>query len=283
MPLDTTTIPVTPLANIGAEITGVDASKPVSPALAAELNALLAKWGVLVLRGQTLTEDQHIAFSRNFGTLHIQTTQAEWNDPRYPELYVVGNLKDDQGRPKTVPYGGFAWHSDRCYEKQPALGSLLYGRICPPEGADTLFADMAAAYDALPQAMKDRIAPLWAIFSYNDYLMTNPARKPLTGPKVGETTNAHPVTRTHPVTGRKAIFINEFVSDIGGLTRAEAKELIAQLMDHCTQDRFVYGHKWAAGDLVMWDNRSTMHRATPYDQKHSRLMHRTTVLGDTPY
>jgi taurine dioxygenase len=282
MPLDSAMLSLTPFPTIGAEIKGVDASKPVPEALAAELNAALCRYGVLVLRGQTLTEAEHIAFSHVFGELHIQTTQAEWNDPRYPELYVVGNIVEN-GKPKTVPYGGFAWHSDRCYEAQPALGSLLYGRICPPEGAETLFADMALAHESLPEDLRARIAPLWAIFSYNDYLMRNPARKPLTGPKVGDTTNIHPVVRTHPVTGRKSIFINEFVTDIAGLRREETKALIDELMAHATQDRCVYAHHWTAGDLVIWDNRFTMHRATPYDQKYSRLMHRTTVLGDTPY
>jgi taurine dioxygenase len=282
MPLDTIALDVQPLTSIGAEIKGVDARRPVPDALARELDALLCRWGVLVLRDQCLSEDEHIAFSHAFGELHIQTTQAEWNDPRYPELYVVGNIVEN-GKPKTVPYGGFAWHSDRCYEKQPALGSLLYGRICPPEGAETLYADMALAYEMLPPDVRTRIDPLWAIFSYNDYLMRNPARKPLSGRMVGDTTNIHPLVRTHPVTGRKSIFINEFVTDIGGLHRDETKALIDQLMAHATQDRFVYSHKWTAGDLVIWDNRFTIHRATPYDQKYPRLMHRTTILGDTPF
>jgi taurine dioxygenase len=242
----------------------------------------LCNRGVLVLRKQDLNEDEHIAFSRNFGELHVQTTQADWNDSRYPELYVVGNIVEN-GKPKTVPYGGFAWHSDRCYEKRPAMGSLLYGRICPPEGAETLFADMSLAYEALPEGLRKRIDPLWAIFSYNDYLMRNPARKPLTGEQVGKTTNIHPVVRTHPVTRRKSIFINEFVTDIAGLHRDETKELVDQLMTHATQDRFVYSHSWTAGDLVIWDNRFTIHCATPYDQKYSRLMHRTTICGDIPF
>jgi taurine dioxygenase len=263
-------------------LSGIDAREPVSPGLKDALNAALCRWGVLVLRGQELTERQHIEFSRNFGVLHVQDTQADWNDPEYPELYVVGNIVEN-GKPKTVPYGGFAWHSDRCYEKQPSLGSLLYGRICPPEGADTLFADMRAAYNALPEGRKAQIDGIWGVFSYNDYLRQNPARKMLTGHKIGDTTNVHPIARTHPVTGAKALYINEFVTDLAGLARPEARVLIDELVAHATDDRFVYAHKWQAGDLVIWDNRSTMHRASPYDQKHSRLMHRTTICGDTPF
>jgi len=268
-----------------AEITGVDLAVPVDDATFQKIHAALLAHSVLVFHNQTLSDDQHIAFSRRFGELEIHTAK-HYVLPEHPEILVLSN----RGGKGTAPIkdGGAYWHSDVTYKERPPMGSLLYALEVPPAGGDTLYADMYRAYETLPEATKKRIAGLKAIHRYADRYRLQQA---VSGrPSLDATLNTmpdavHPVVRTHPETGRKALFVNEgFTVGIVGLPDAEGKALLDALNAHATRPELVYTHKWRAGDLVIWDNRCTMHRATDYDAaRYPRAMHRTTVAGTLPF
>jgi taurine dioxygenase len=277
-----TMIEMRPLsAHVGVEIVGVDAATPLADSGFAQLRAALNRHSLILLRNQTLTEAQHIAFSRRFGDLQIHVLKQFLTTP-YPEIYVLSNVVE-AGKPIGNHKEGWNWHSDWSYYEIPCFGSVLYARECPPEGADTLFSSMSAAYDALSPAMKERIAPLRAVHSYSGYYDKAFAdRTPLTPEQRAATPDVvHPIVRTHPETGRKGLFVGEdIVKEIVGLSPQDSATLLAELNAHAVSDAFVFRHRWQAGDVLVWDNRCTMHKATPYDdQKYRRVMHRTTIKG----
>lgn len=269
-----------------AEIDGVDLSQPVDEHLFKSIHDTFLKHSILVFRNQTLSNDQHIAFTRRFGDLEVHTAK-HWVLPDQPEILVLSNRGEKGTKP--IVNGGAYWHSDITYKATPPLGSMLYALEVPPEGGDTLFANMYGAYDALDDAMKQRIARLKAVHRYADRYQrmasTDKERPPLSASQLAEVPDViHPVVRTHPETGRKALYINEgFTVGIVGLPDEEGKALLEELNTHSTQSELVYAHKWKAGDLVFWDNRCTMHRATEYDSSYTRAMHRTTIRGDAPF
>ena len=268
-----------------AEVVGVDLSRPVDDERFARIHDAFLEHSILVFRGQDLSNEQHIAFSRRFGELEIHTAK-HWLLPEFPEILVLSNRGEEGTRP--IVNGGAYWHSDITYKAKPPLGSLLYALEVPPEGGDTLFADMYAAYESLDDETRAHIEGLEAIHRYGDrYRMmaeVDRDRPPLTPEQLAEVPDVvHPVVRTHPETGRRALFVNEgFTIGIVGLPEAEGKALLDALFDHSVQPARVYRHRWQAGDLVMWDNRCTMHCATDYDLRHVRAMHRTTIQGDRP-
>ena len=268
-----------------AEVAGVDLSKPLDDDRFTHIHDAFLEHSILVFRGQSLTNEQHIAFSRRFGELEIHTAK-HWLLPDFQEILVLSN-RGEQGT-KPIVNGGAYWHSDMTYKAKPPLGSLLYALEVPPQGGDTLYADMYAAYESLDEQMKRRIADLEAIHRYGDrYQMMardDNERPPLTSQQLAEVPDVvHPAVRTHPQTGRKALFVNEgFTIGIAGLPKDEGDALLEKLFRHSVQPAHVYRHRWQAGDLVMWDNRCTMHRATEYDPHHDRAMHRTTVQGNRP-
>jgi taurine dioxygenase len=178
------------------------------------------------------------------------------------------------------------WHSDMSYLPRPMLGSMLYGVECPPEGADTEFASMPAAYDALPEDLRSRLETLRGVHDYAWHYATYLThRKPLTeAEKAQAPAVTHPAIRTHPVSGRRAIYVSEGLTrTMAGLPEDEGRRLVLEVSRFATRPQFVYRHKWKVGDLVFWDNRSTMHRATEFDDRFRRLMRRTTVEGDVPF
>jgi taurine dioxygenase len=270
---------------IGAEITGVDLSEPVGDAEFAVLRDALDRHSLVVFRDQHLTPKQQIDFSRRFGELEIyplrQCTLAE-----HPEILIVSNVYVD-GKPIGLTDAGSYWHSDSSYRAEPSLGSLLFARELPARGGDTLFASMHAAYDALSEDVRRRIDPLTA---EHDYTWRNAIQNANgTRPKMDDAQKAatppvvHPVVRVHPATGRRALFVNEaFTTTIFGVSEAESRELLAFLLDHLSQPRFVYRHVWRAGDFVFWDNRASQHHATGCPPEMRRIMYRTTVKGDVP-
>jgi taurine dioxygenase len=268
-----------------AEVAGVDLSRPLDDDGFTRIHDAFLEHSTLVFRGQALSNEQHIAFSRRFGKLEIHTAK-HWLLPDFPEILVLSNRGEDGTTP--IVNGGAYWHSDMTYRAEPPLGSLLYALEVPPEGGDTLYTDMHAAYETLDEETKRRIEDLEAIHRYGDrYLMMaseDKERPPLTGEQLAEVPDVvHPVVRTHPETGRKALFVNEgFTVAIAGLAKDESKALLEKLFRHSVQPAHMYRHRWQAGDLVMWDNRCTMHRATEYDPRYNRAMHRTTVQGDRP-
>ncbi len=275
-------------APLGAEIIGLDLSRGAQAGDIARIKAALADRGVLVFRDQeALAPSQHVAFSRNFGPLEIHV-QHSFHHKEHPEILIVSNVVED-GKPIGLTDAGRYWHSDLSYVAEPSLGSLLHARELPDEGGDTLFANMAAAYDALPSGLRARIDGLEAEHSYEARNKLQQAKYGDLRPGLSEEQKAkvrpviHPVVRVHPESGRKALFVNEgFTTCIIGLPEEESRALLRELFDFSVQDRFIYRHRWAANDLLFWDNRQTMHLATPFPQEYRRRLNRTTVRGDVP-
>ena len=240
---------------------------------------------MLLFRGQVLDPEAHIAFSRRFGALQ-EVAQKQYQMAGRPEIYVIGNVEEN-GRPIGDPSVGRLWHSDQSFLPHPAIGSLLYGVECPAEGADTLFANMYKAYDALPPELRRRIEHLHAVHSFSEYYEALRDRDP-TQPELTDSRRAlypdvvHPLVRRNPRTGRKALYVNPgYAIAIAELPGQEGEQLLSELCEHCSRDEFVYAHNWRNGDLVFWDNLAVNHKGTPFDtDRYVRRMHRTTVAGN---
>lgn len=268
---------------VGAEVRGVDVAQTLPETAFNRILALLHEHGVIVFRAQSLTPEQLAAFSARFGELDVHH-MTEHTLPGLPVVRVLSNVKKD-GQAIGITRGGMHWHSDLSYKKVPALVTLLYGIECPPEGADTQFVSMYEAYESLPPETKARIKGKAAIHDRNfRYLELYPNRPPLTPEQVAKVPPVeHPLVRVHPATGRPALFIaKDVVSRVVGMDPQQSRDLIDQLENHAVRPERVYSHKWQAGDLVVWDNRCTLHRATPYDNKYRRTLHRTQVKGEVP-
>ncbi|MBK8174243.1 MAG: TauD/TfdA family dioxygenase [Rhodospirillales bacterium] len=272
-------------AALGAEVVDLDTSRPASDAAIAHLRSALDTYGILLFRAQRLDADSHLTFARRFGALQ-EVAQKQYQMRGKPEIYIIGNVEEN-GRPIGDPSVGRLWHSDQSFLPYPAIGSLLYGVECPPQGADTLFANMYAAYDALSADMRARIQTLHAVHSFSEYYEALRDRDP-TQPELTETRRAlfpdvhHPLVRRNPRTGRRALYINPgYATGIVGLPSAEGNALLHELFAHAADARFVYAHQWLNGDLVMWDNLAVNHKGTAFDTgQYVRRMHRATVAGN---
>ena len=283
-------IPVTKCdAALGAEI-GFDLSGPIDDRTFAELESIFHDNIMVFFRDQRLSEDQHIAFSRRFGELEIHIVK-KYLLPGHPEILLISNVRDDAGEHIGLADAGFTWHTDTSYRRRPSRCSLLYAKEVPERDGtalgDTVFANTVAAYDALPPAMKRRLAGLKAIHRYSMRRRVEDSPRPkLTAAQLAETPDIlHPIVRTHPSTGGKALYVTagECIG-IDGMPEDEALDLIAELDTHCVRPEFCYRHRWRVGDLVMWDNASAMHLAIcDYALPQRRLMHRTTVIGGEPF
>jgi taurine dioxygenase len=282
------TRPLSP--TIGMEVIGLDLSKPLDDATLAEVKDLFNENGILLFRDQDLTEEQHIALSRRFGPLqsHVLKSYLKADNP---EILVVSNILDDEGRPIGIGDAGQLWHSDTSYIAEPCHCSLLYAREIPaPDGdrtfGDTAFASLIAAFDALPAETKARIADKRAIHSYEAYYVRRQKdgskRPSLTKEQQKEAPDVvHPVVRPHPITGRNALFVNEsYTVRILDMEPEASDALLNELISFGISDRFIYRHKWRKGDLVLWDNWASQHLAiADYALPQRRLLHRTTVLA----
>ena len=280
-------------AALGAEIV-FDLSRAIDDRTFAELEGIFHDNIVVFFRDQHLTNEQHIAFSRRFGELEIHIVK-KYLLPEDPEILLVSNIKNDAGEHIGLADAGFTWHSDTSYRKNPSRCSLLYAKEVPhrdgkPLG-DTVFANCIAAYEALPDAMKRRLAGTKAIHRYSmRRRVDNSPRPKLTAAQLAETPDiAHPIVRSHPYTGRKALYVTAgecigiVLRDGEQMPEDEALDMIAELDAHCVRPEFCYRHSWRIGDLVMWDNASAMHLAIcDYALPERRLMHRTTVIGPEP-
>jgi alpha-ketoglutarate-dependent taurine dioxygenase len=270
-------------SRFGAEIIGLDLSRDLSDA---EFHRIEQAWfdaSFLVFRDLVMTPAQHIALTQRFGALHIMTP-LHYNHPDHPEVMVLTNLEAN-GKPLGIRRAGMGWHSDGEDKRIPNAASLLYAHVVPPEGGDTLFADMYAAFEALPEATKQRIEGRRARFSRVDmHHVHYPDEPALTEEQRRERPDAfHPLVRTHPRTGRKSLYIGRWARDIEGMEPDEGLALIQWLFEYASSDQFVYRHKWRVHDAVLWDNRCMLHCATPFDEaRYTRLMHRTTLEGDVP-
>jgi len=271
------------------EVEGINLADDHGPEEISEIRDALMEHGILVFHGQEMTNAEHVRFSQKFGPSEIHTVK-QYLLPDFPEIIALANRGEKGTKP--IANGGAYWHSDITYKARPPMGSILYSLEIPPEGGDTLYCDMAAAYDDLSDDMKDRIAGLKAVHSYLPRFMAS--RKidhgfegnefELSDEQKAELAEVvHPIVRTHPENGRKALFINEgFTVRVEGMDAAEGQALLDELNDFATQDRYIYAQDWSVGDVAFWDNRVTMHKATEYDRQYARRMHRTTVQGDVP-
>jgi taurine dioxygenase len=276
-------------AACGAEIE-FDLSQPIDDATFAELERHFHDNIIVFFRDQHLTEETQIDFSRRFGELEIHIVK-KYLLPNHPEILLISNVRDENGEHIGLADAGFTWHSDTSYLKYPSRCSLLYAKEVPHRGGqplgDTVFANAIAAYEALPEAAKKRIDGMKAIHRYSARRRVADSPRPkLTAQQLAETPDiAHPIVRTHPYTGRKALYVTsgECVG-IEGVPEDEALDLIAELDAHCVRPEFLYRHKWQVGDLLIWDNAASMHLAIcDYALPERRLMHRTTVIGTVPF
>jgi alpha-ketoglutarate-dependent taurine dioxygenase len=270
---------------LGAEILNVDLARPMDAETRRELRRVWLDHNILLFKGQDLTPEQQIAFSRTIGDLELHTFSAN-RMPDYPEIFVNSNIVVN-GQPLGAQKSGRFWHSDSQFLKLPSMATILYAREAPPEGGDTAYANMCAAYDALDAATRALIAGLTATFSrIKSWEVGYKNRAPMTEEQKRMFPDVtHPLVRVHPETGRKALYVgsHEERVRIEGLPAAEGEALARRLYDHATEARFVYRHHWDEGDVILWDNRSTMHCALPFDEaKYRRLMYRTTIQGDAP-
>jgi len=274
-------------APVGAEILGLDISKPISTEDFARIHKAHLDHHVLVFRNQQITPQEHIDFSRRFGPLEIHVLH-QFQLKNHPEILIVSNIKEN-GEPIGLGDAGVYWHSDISYKPKPSLGSLLHAQELPSEGGDTLFPDQHLAWESLSPELQQRILPLKAEHSYlakyEELRAKNPWRPKLSQAQIDQVAPAvQPVVRTHPETGRKALFVSEhFTTRIVGLPQAESDALLAELFAHSVKPEFVYRHKWEPHDLVFWDNRSLMHLAAGTPDHLRRRLNRTTIVGDTPF
>jgi len=281
-------------AALGAEIV-FDLSQPIDDRTFREIETIFHDSIIVCFPDQRLTEEQHIAFSRRFGELEIHIVK-KYLLPGFPEILLISNVKDEAGEHIGLADAGFTWHSDTSYRKYPSRCSLLYAKEVPHRGGeplgDTVFANCVAAYEALPEVIKRRLAGARAVHRYSmRRRVDNSPRPKLTPAQLAETPDIpHPILRTHPHTGRKALYITagECIGIVlpngEEMPEDEALGLIGELDAHCVRPEFCYRHRWRVGDLVMWDNASAMHLAIcDYALPQRRLMHRTTVIGSEPF
>ncbi|MCE4553980.1 TauD/TfdA dioxygenase family protein [Roseateles cellulosilyticus] len=287
-PSPTSSIEIRPLpGTFAAEVRGLDLSRPLADDDFRRIHRAHLDHHVLVFRDQRITPGQQVAFSRRFGPLQIHVLH-QFQLPGHPEVLVVSNIVEN-GEPVGLGDAGHFWHSDLSYKETPSLGSMLLAQELPSEGGDTLFADQHAAWVALPSALKQRVRGLKAEHSYlakyEELRARSPWRPKLSEAQVAEVKPVvHPVVRTHPETGRLALFVSEhFTTRIVGLPDDESRALLAELFDHTTRPELQYRHHWQPGDMVFWDNRSVTHLATGCPPELRRRLHRTTIEGDAPY
>lgn len=289
--------------HLGAQISGVDLSRPLDDATFAQVRQAFFENEVVFFRNQKLTPEQQVAFTRRFGTLEMHV-RKESRLEGHPEILIVSNVLDDGGNAIGAQDAGRFWHSDLSYKKEPSMLSALYALEVPVKDGrvlgDTSFASTTAAYEALPGDLKARLKDLKNVHSYHYYRGKNmQAQKEeqarglrvvqehvLTEEQLASVPDVEvPIVRTHPVTGRKGLFLNEAHSPgIAGLPKEESDKLLTQLCEHIVKPEFVYTHHWQPGDLLMWDNAAVQHKATfDYDLPLRRVMYRTTVRGTAAY
>ena len=274
------------------EVTGVDLTRPISRQEAAAIEAGMDRYGVLVFRGQDISDEQQIAFTRNFGELENYNTSGtvrKREDNRLgPGIADLSNLTKDgtiisaEDRVWFFKLGDRLWHTDSSFRPVPAKYSLLSGRTVPSWGGNTDFADMRAAYDALDARTRQEVAELVCEHS----LLYSRQAVGFTEFTPEEIANfkpvRHPLVRVQKATGRKSLYLSAHIGAIVGWPIPEARSFLRDLMEHATAREFVYSHAWQRHDLVVWDNRTTMHRARRFDRSEVRDMRRTTLGGEVP-
>jgi len=277
-------------AALGAEVLGADLRQDDGDTFKLVHKAFLDFDGLVFMRDQVLTPQEHIKFSGHFGPLldrGIDVSKSMLLEG-FTEILILSNRRVN-GAPVGLENAGHYWHSDMIFTECPPMGSLLYAVEVPPEGGDTLFCNMYRAYETLPAQLRSKVDRLQASHTFAggaDGYEKGGKRADITEEQKARQRRLvnHPIVRTHPETGRKALYVNRaFTKSIIGMDEGEGKALLELLFVHSTKDEFIYRHKWRRNDLLVWDNRCLMHCATAYDPKYTRHMLRTTVAGDRPY
>ena len=284
---------ITPLHPLfAAKITGVDLSKPIDDGVQRAIERAMDAYAVCVLPDQRLEDEQQVAFSRLYGPLEVPTpvqgksgTIVRSTRVPHREIFDISNLDengkilDEDDARRSYRLGNQLWHTDSSFRQKSATWSMLHARVIPPAGGDTEFADTRAAYDALPETMKAKLAGLVAEHSIWHSRTNLGGYKPTEEEREMRPPARHPLVRRHPGSGRDALYIASHASHIIGMPVEEGQALLRELIEFATQPQFVYRHKWQAGDLVIWDNCCTVHRATPFaTADHVRDMRRTTII-----
>jgi alpha-ketoglutarate-dependent 2,4-dichlorophenoxyacetate dioxygenase len=272
-----------------AEVSGVDLRVPVDDATFAAIRAAFEEHSVLVFHDLPWSDDEQIAFTRRFGALEETVTSIAQNTRVAPQIADLSNVDPEGGtmseddRRMLYHKGNQLWHSDSSFKRVPAMASLLSAREVPPDGGETEYASLRAAWDALPAAMQRRLEDLVAVhsFAYSRGLIAPGLLLPEQEAELPPVKQR--LMRVNPVTGRKALYLGSHASYIVGQPVEEGRALLRQLLEHATRPEFVYQHRWRVGDAVMWDNRAVLHRGRSWDTvRYRRVMHRTTVAGDGP-
>jgi alpha-ketoglutarate-dependent 2,4-dichlorophenoxyacetate dioxygenase len=283
---------VTPLhPRFVAKITDIDAGNSIDQDIKRAIECAMDEYAVCVLPGQHLADEEQIAFSRLFGSLDSPRIRIGGRKRRieHKEIFDISNLDENGGvlgekdARSSVRLATQRWHTDGAAKQDSSSWSMLHARAIPPAGGDTQFADTRAAYDALPEAMKTRLEGLIAEHSLWDALAIAGGYMPTEEERKAYPPARHPVVRRHPGSGRNALYIGATASHIIDMPIEEGQAMLTELIEFATQPQFVYSHKWHVGDLVIWDNRCSMHCATPFEaMDHVRDMRRTTLVETTP-
>lgn len=287
-----------PPMDVGAEIFDLNLSEPMDAETMAEVQLILNERSVIVFRDQKLSPQDQIKFAGCFGEVERHLLHKQYGLDGYPELLLIGNVKKD-GRYIGIHDGAAKWHTDLSYKALPTSYSFLYGTEIPHDTSgnplgDTLFVSTAAAYHTLPDNLKSRVAGLKAVHRFGDQYRerlaqaknAGVARLDLDADQIASVPEViHPIVRTHPTSGKKCIFVNEFfTSHIVGMSKEESAELLALLYAHCVRPETIYRHKWKVGDLLVWDNPATQHQATfDYGPEQRRLLRRVVIRGSAPF
>ena len=272
--------------HIGAEVRGIDLSAAMYDATFAAIEGAWHDHGVLLFRDQQLDDMQQVRFAERFGPL--AHTLKQYEGTAHPAIMYVTNERKDGKYIGALPDGEMYFHSDMCYLEQPCMAAMLHAIAIPPDGGNTIFASMYAAYDTLPADLKTQLEGRLAMNSYEPgYGASNvKARIELGAAAQTETTRAfaHPVFRTHPATGKKSVYVNRLMTEyIVDMPRAGSDALLKRVFDHQEQPQFQYEHAWRIGDVLIWDNRCTLHARRDFDDRHLRKLRRVTVKGEKPF
>lgn len=267
-------------APFGAEVLGLDAAQPLEERDVVRLHEAFFRHSMLIFRDQRITPQQQIDFTSRFGDLEVHV-QSRYHLKGHREIFVISNLIED-GRLIGGVDCALTWHSDSSYMHTPSKGSMLYAIECPPVGADTSFIVTYQPYLDLPAALKNAVEGRRAVHSYLRLQVNQFPERPLTEEQKRMAPDiAHPVMPTHPVTGRKVLFLGgDVIAGVEGLPEQEGIDVMREILAFTTRPEYIYRHKWAVGDLVFWDNRCSLHQGSRYDTvNHRRRMHRSTIAG----
>jgi taurine dioxygenase len=270
---------------LGAEVHGVDLSTDLDDAVLAEIRAALLENQVIFFRNQDLTPDRQLAFARRWGEIHFHPFMEGMK--AHPEILEIVK------RPEEKRNFGGTWHTDQMFSPQPAMGTMLYAKEVPPAGGDTMFTNQYLAYETLSDAMKHMLAGLRTICVGDHFkghggrsrkeVMAGQSTMQVKDPGNVQTTSLHPLVRTHPETGRKLLYVGSHVHGLEGMKDEESEPIVDYLMRHSSRPEFTCRFRWETGSMAFWDNRCVQHFAVNDYQGETRVMHRITICGDTPY